>query len=192
VSTTHPTSTPHPVRPELRFIGGGARSGKSNAAVQQALAFDTPRVFIATAQALDDEMRTRIALHQQEREEGFDTLEAPHDLAEALRQSQHAKVVIIDCLTLWLSNLLFAGHSDTDIDKATNAWLQEAENHPGTVIVVANEVGLGIVPGDALSRRFRDLAGRLNQRVAARADHVEVRFFGLSMTLKTPDTGTGA
>lgn len=176
----------------LVFIGGGARSGKSSAAVARALAFDAPRLFIATAEARDEEMRARIEAHQQERSTEFETIEAPRDLAHAIKQSHHARVVLVDCLTLWLSNLLLDGRSDQEIDDATTDWLRAADEHPGTIVVVANEVGQGIVPDNALSRRFRDLAGRLNQRVAQHADHVEIRFFGLGMTLKNnapPDRG---
>lgn len=170
---------------ELVFIGGGARSGKSRAALTRALSHPAPRIFIATAEARDAEMRARIDAHRRERDSAFETIEAPRDLAGALRAHRDARVVIIDCLTLWLSNLLFDGRSDAEIEEATMQWIRAAQEHPHPVIVVANEVGQGIVPGDALSRRFRDLAGRLNQQVAAHADHVEVRFFGLSIPLKT-------
>lgn len=175
---------------ELIFIGGGARSGKSSAAVHAALEYPSPRVFIATAQAHDEEMHARIDAHQRERRDRFETIEAPIDLVRALQQSHHASVILIDCLTLWLSNLMFADQSDEEIACATGAWLKAAREHPGTVIVVANEVGQGIVPADPLSRRFRDLAGRLNQHVAQHADRVEVRFFGLGITLKAPHTGS--
>lgn len=176
---------------ELIFIGGGARSGKSRAAVERALTHPEPRVFIATAEARDDEMRARIEAHKQERDDAFDTHEAPHDLCAAIRAHPDARVLIIDCLTLWLSNLMFQDASDAEIEEATARWIRTAQEHKHTVIVVANEVGQGIVPGDALSRRFRDLAGRLNQQVAAAADRVEVRFFGLSLTLKADGKEVG-
>lgn len=166
------------------FIGGGARSGKSAAAVARAKQFDAPRLFFATAAPSDDEMRTRIALHQDERGHDFETVDVPIELGAALRSHPQASVVLIDCLTLWLSNQLFADRSDDEIRDATAAWLAAAKAHPGTVIIVANEVGQGLVPMDALSRRFRDEAGRLNQRVAAAADEVELRYFGLGLTLK--------
>lgn len=170
----------------LIFIGGGARSGKSRAAIAYAKAVDTPRVFIATAEARDSEMRARIAHHKAERRADFETIEAPRALCAAIVNAIEAKVIVIDCLTLWLSNLVLDGLADDEIETAANVWLDAAQAHPGTVIVVANEVGQGIVPDNALSRRFRDLAGKLNQRVAARADHVEVSFFGLSVVLKSP------
>src|SRR5699024_12403129 len=149
------------------------------------------RVFIATAEARDEEMRARIRAHQEERQAGFETLEAPRDLAHAVQQNHHAHVLLIDCLTLWLSNLLLDDLSDQAIDDATTAWLDAVADHPGNVIVVANEVGQGIVPDNALSRRFRDLAGRLNQRVAQCADLVEIRFFGLGVKLKDLSAAAG-
>lgn len=169
---------------ELIFIAGGARSGKSRAAVERALSYNGPRIFIATAEARDEEMRARIEAHRNERMDSFLTVEAPYDLTTPLRSWGHAHILVIDCLTLWLSNRMLHGDTDAVIDEATTQWLAAIHAHPHTVIVVANEVGQGIVPADELSRRFRDLAGRLNQRVAAKADRVEVRFFGLSLTLK--------
>lgn len=174
---------------QLMFIGGGARSGKSRAAIAQATTIDAPRVFIATAEAKDDEMHERIQRHKDERRADFEVIEAPRSLCSALHRSSHAQVVVVDCLTLWLSNLVLDGATDDEIEIATDAWLDAATQHSGTVIVVANEVGQGIVPGNALSRRFRDLAGRLNQRVAARANHVEARFFGLPVLLKSTASG---
>lgn len=179
-----------PTPSSLMFIGGGARSGKSRAAMSHATSLDGPRVFIATAEAKDDEMRVRIERHKAERRAEFETIEVPRGLSAALERSAHASVVVIDCLTLWLSNLLLDGLTNAQIESAADVWLNAAERHPGTVIVVANEVGQGIVPDNALSRRFRDLAGQLNQRVAARADYVEVRFFGLSVVLKSPASTT--
>lgn len=169
----------------LIFIGGGARSGKSAAAVQRAKQLPEPRLFLATAAPSDDEMRARIAMHQAERGLDFDTVAVPLELAAALNENPQASVVLIDCLTLWLSNLLFDERTDDEIRQATEKWLAAARQHPGTVVVVANEVGQGLVPMDALSRRFRDEAGRLNQRVAAEADEVELRYFGLGLTLKS-------
>lgn len=168
----------------LIFIGGGARSGKSAAAVARAKSFSPPRVFLATAAPSDEEMRTRIALHKKERGLRFETMEVPLELAAAIEGRGDASVIVIDCLTLWLSNLLFEQRTDEEIMHATEAWIEAAQQHPGTVVVVANEVGQGLVPMDALSRRFRDAAGRVNQRVAAAAHEVELRYFGLGLTLK--------
>lgn len=174
----------------LIFIGGGARSGKSSWAVRRALDCPAPRVFLATAQAYDDEMRARIALHQDERRDDFITVEAPLALAEAIASCPSGAVILIDCLTLWLSNMMLDETRISTLPDATTAWLDAAKAHHGTVIVVANEVGQGIVPMNALARAFRDEAGRLNQRVAERADEVYVSFFGLSLALKSSSDPT--
>ncbi len=159
---------------------GGARSGKSRLAQAAAEALPGPLVYVATATAGDDEMADRIARHQQDRGPRWRTVEAPVLLSEAIGDAAPA-VVLVDCLTLWLSNLMMDDH---DIDAATEkltAALRAAE-HP--VFLVANEVGLGIVPDTPLGRRFRDAAGRLNQQVAATVDRVEFVAAGLAMRLK--------
>jgi adenosylcobinamide kinase/adenosylcobinamide-phosphate guanylyltransferase len=145
-----------------------------------------PWVYVATAQALDDEMRSRISKHRARREMGrqpelgWQTIEAPIDLAGALIQAA-TWPVLVDCLTLWLSNLMLAGH---DLAAATEA-LETALNHrPAPTILVSNEVGLGIVPATPLGRAFRDAAGHLNQRIAARADRVLFMVAGLPLTVK--------
>lgn len=165
----------------LTFILGGARSGKSVHAENLATALPAPWTYIATAQAHDDEMAERIALHRARRGEGWETLDAPLDLAGALRAVPEGRPVLVDCLTLWLSNHMLAGH---DLD-ALSAELEEVLSAPrGAWFAVANEVGLGIVPDNALGRGFRDAAGRLNQRVAARADRVLFMVAGLPMQVK--------
>jgi len=169
----------------LTLIIGGARSGKSGHA--QALAeaeasvSGAPPVMIATAEALDDEMAERIACHRAERGEAWLTVEAPLDPAAALREVPPEHGVVLDCLTLWLSNLMFA---EADLDLATDALLEAAAMRRAPVVMVANEVGMGIVPENALARRFRDAAGRLNRRVADQADRVIVMFAGQALTLK--------
>lgn len=173
-----------PSNAPLIFIGGGARSGKSRSAVQRAFALSTPRAYIVTADPKDDEMHERVRLHQQERGNAFETFEEPRTLDVQLQALQGYGVVVIDCLTLWLSNLMFDGCTDNDIREKTDALLLAAKSLDCPVILVANEVGQGIVPMDALARRFRDEAGRLNQRVAAAADEVELRYFGLPLLLK--------
>lgn len=168
-------------RGRVVLIGGGARSGKSTLALR--LALDTPgrKVFVATATAGDDEMGDRIARHQAERGPEFSTVEEPVALVEALDRLD-AEVVLVDCLTLWLSNLMFAEHPDVEGEVAR---LVAALDRPGrTVIVVTNEVGLGIVPENALARRFRDVAGRAHQRLAARADEVYAGLLGVMLRLK--------
>jgi adenosylcobinamide kinase/adenosylcobinamide-phosphate guanylyltransferase len=168
----------------LTLIIGGARSGKSSLAL--ALAEEEARrrggapVMIATAEALDDEMAQRIAGHRAERGPAWRTLETPLALPEALAGLGGQDSAVVDCLTLWLSNLMFA---DADIEAAAEALLAAAAASPAALVMVANEVGMGIVPENALARRFRDEAGRLNRRVADQADRVIVMFAGHALTL---------
>lgn len=170
-----------PDRASLTFVLGGARSGKSTHAEQLTKVFPAPWTYIATAQAFDDEMAERIALHQSRRQTGWETLDAPLDLVGALGIVPDGRPVLVDCLTLWLSNHLLADH-DVEVECRR---LAEALSRPrGPWFVVANEVGLGIVPDNALGRRFRDAAGRLNQSVAAVADGVLFMVAGLSMRVK--------
>lgn len=164
------------------MVLGGARSGKSRRA--QALAEECAgeRVFVATAQAFDREMAERIALHQRDRDAGWRTVEAPTDLAGAIgREAGEGRVLLVDCLTLWVSNLLLA---DADIDAAGDALVNGLAETAGDIVLVSNEVGYGIVPDNALARRFRDAAGRLNQRVAAVCDVVELVVAGLPLRIK--------
>ena len=170
-----------PDRPRLTLVLGGARSGKSAHAETLATAFPSPWTYIATAQAFDDEMSERIAIHRARRVDGWETVDAPLDLAAALRAVQENRPVLVDCLTLWLSNHLLAGHDLETVSAELEAVLSAPR---GPWFVVANEVGLGIVPDNALARRFRDAAGRLNQRVAARADSVLFTVAGLPMRVK--------
>ncbi len=169
-------SAPAPVQ-GVTFVLGGARSGKSTYAESLVTAHPPPWTYIATAQAFDAEMRTRIAAHRDGRVPGWNTVEAPIKLDEALRAPGP---VLVDCLTLWLSNLLLGEH---DIDAATFKLLNSLDRRDPTVLV-SNEVGLGIVPDNALARAFRDAAGRLHQAVAARADRVVFVVAGLPLILK--------
>jgi adenosylcobinamide kinase/adenosylcobinamide-phosphate guanylyltransferase len=164
----------------ITLILGGARSGKSARALTLAAA--APRVMIATAEALDDEMADRIALHKAERDAGWDTVECPLDLADAVRgAAAPGRVMVIDCLTLWLSNLMHAGRDPGAEAAALIAALRDA---PGRALLVSNELGMGLAPMEALSRAFRDAQGRLNQQIAAAADRVEFVAAGLPMILK--------
>lgn len=158
---------------------GGARSGKSRYAEALITWLPPPWIYIATAQAFDDEMRTRIAEHRARRAAGWRTAEAPLALADALRDAGNAPV-LVDCLTLWLSNLLLA---DADLSAAETA-LDAALSRTAPTVLVSNEVGLGIVPDNALARRFRDHAGQLHQRLAARADRVVFTVAGLPLFVK--------
>jgi adenosylcobinamide kinase/adenosylcobinamide-phosphate guanylyltransferase len=161
------------------LIGGGARSGKSRYALEKARAIEGSRAFVATAEAWDEEMAARIRDHREERGEEFATIEEPVELARVVAEAAF-DVLVIDCLTLWLSNLMFANR-DGEIEKLEMA----ARSARSTVIFVTNEVGSGIVPTDhALSREFRDRAGILNQRIAAIAQEVYFMVFGLAMRIK--------
>ena len=168
--------------PRIDFVIGGARSGKTRLALERAEASGLAPVMVATATAGDAEMADRIARHRAERGPAWSTVEETIDLAGVFRRAAAPdRVLVVDCLTLWLSNVMFADR-DVEADIATLvAALGEAR---GPVILVSNEVGLGIVPGDALSRRFRDHQGRLNQKVAAAADRVTFVAAGLPLIMK--------
>jgi adenosylcobinamide kinase / adenosylcobinamide-phosphate guanylyltransferase len=163
------------------LVLGGARSGKSRYAESLITERAPPWLYVATAEARDDEMAERIALHQNRRAAGWQTIEAPHDLASALAASPVEAPLLIDCLTLWLSNRMLA---DADLDAETARFEQALDRRAGMVVLVSNEVGFGIVPDNALARRFRDLQGRLNQRVAAHADRVALVVAGLPLIVK--------
>lgn len=167
------------------LVGGGARSGKSRFALEYAEQRFTRRAFIATAQSLDSEMAERIRRHQQSRGPGWTTIEAPLDLVGTLSLAAgEFEVAVVDCLTIWLSNVL--------LDAEKNAE-EEIESLAGrltdlaalSVILVTNEVGSGIVPDNELARKFSDLAGVLNQRVAQAADEVYWMAFGIPVAVKT-------
>ena len=169
---------------ELTLVLGGARSGKSRYAESLIAAlpprFQPPWAYIATAEAGDDEMAERIAGHRARRGSSWQTIEAPRDLASAL-QSCCRRPILVDCLTLWLSNLLLAGADiDTEIARLEEALATAA----APTVLVANEVGYGVVPDHPLGRRFRDLQGLLNQRIAARADRVVLIVAGLPLAVK--------
>ncbi|GHC88367.1 bifunctional adenosylcobinamide kinase/adenosylcobinamide-phosphate guanylyltransferase [Novosphingobium pokkalii] len=164
------------------FVIGGARSGKSRHAQMRAEQTGLAPVYVATAQAFDGEMADRIARHQADRDARWRTVEAPIDLAGAIaREAAPGRVLLVDCLTLWLTNLLLAEH---DIAAALTALERAVAGAAGPVIVVSNEVGQGIVPDNALARRFRDEAGWANQRLAACCDEVELVCAGLALRLK--------
>lgn len=164
------------------FVLGGARSGKSRYAQARAEAIAGRHIFIATAEAHDAEMRDRIARHRADRDERWQTVEAPHDLAAALDAADDADaVVLVDCLTIWISNLMLA---EADCEAATRELCEAIRQFEGQLILVANEVGLGIVPDNVLARRFRDEAGRTNQAVAAAVQEVQMIFAGLPQRLK--------
>jgi adenosylcobinamide kinase / adenosylcobinamide-phosphate guanylyltransferase len=170
-----------PAVSKLSLVIGGARSGKSRFA--ETLVTDTgrPRIYVATAEAWDDEMQARIARHKADRGEDWTTLQAPRDLCGALAQVPSDHVVLVDCATLWLTNQLLA---DADLDAETDLLMTALTTCASPVVVVSNEVGWSIVPDNALARQFRDAQGRLNQRLAAQADLVVAVMAGLPMVLK--------
>lgn len=165
---------------ELTLVLGGARSGKSRFAERLVEAHQGPWLYVATAQAFDDEMTARIATHRARRDGRWLTFDAPHRLADAIAANPHG-AMLIDCLTLWLTNRMLA---DADDDREGDALVEALRARSATTIVVSNEVGLGIVPDTPLGRRFRDAAGRLNQKVAATAEAVHFIAAGLPLRLK--------
>lgn len=174
--------------PPLTLVLGGARSGKS--AYAESLFTGPEAVYVATAEAIDDEMRDRIARHRARRGDGWITVEAPLDLAGALRTRTRdgSGGVLVDCLTVWLGNLMHAGR---DVDREAGSLLESlAPAAPkAPAVLVANEVGLGVVPDNPTARAFRDHAGRLNQALAGRADRVVLVTAGIPLVLKPARDG---
>ncbi len=176
----------------LILVGGGCRSGKSAFALDLARRLGPRRVFLATGQAFDDEMRARIATHRVERgADDFETVEEPVALVETLaalreRGAAAPHVVLVDCLTLWLSNLLLADLPDARIHAEIDRLvaLLAVPGRRFDVLLVTSEVGLGVVPESALGRRFRDLAGRAHQRLAAAADEIYAALLGCVLRLR--------
>jgi len=169
---------------KITFILGGARSGKSMYALR--LAKKRKRVaFIATCQALDREMQERIRLHQKQRSEHWKTFEEPRNLNSLLmRMGDAFDCILIDCLTLLVSNLILSGYKKEEVLKEIKAMLTSLRKKRAKVIMVSNEVGLGLVPANKLGRDFRDIAGRVNQAVAEEADEVFFTISGIPMKIK--------
>jgi adenosylcobinamide kinase/adenosylcobinamide-phosphate guanylyltransferase len=171
-----------PELPRLTFVLGGARSGKSRYAEALIEAAASEALYLATAEPLDAEMAARIAAHRARRGPRWTTREEPLALAETLASvARPGRPVLVDCLTLWLSNMILAGR---DVAAEIDALAVALPRLAGPAVLVANEVGLGIVPENDLARRFRDHAGRLNQSVAACADRVVFMAAGLPLVLK--------
>jgi adenosylcobinamide kinase / adenosylcobinamide-phosphate guanylyltransferase len=169
---------------QITLILGGARSGKSRFAQQLAESRGGDVLFVATAAPDDDDMAARIARHRAERPAHWRTLEVQRGLAPALALAPPAPIVVLDCVTLWVSNLLLADASWEAASAELDALLKWYRAHPVELIVVSNEVGLGIVPGDALSRAFREWLGWFNQRLAADAGAVYLMVAGLAIEVK--------
>jgi len=165
--------------PRLTLVLGGARSGKSRYA--EALIERRPAIYVATAEVRDAEMADRVRLHRSRRGENWQTRETPLDIAAVLREASPDAPILVDCLTLWLSNVLLAGR---DVAADCAGLLAALRDAAGPAILVANEVGLGIVPDNELARTFGDHAGRLNQEIAAIADRVVFVAAGLPLVLK--------
>ncbi|HEY7638712.1 MAG TPA: bifunctional adenosylcobinamide kinase/adenosylcobinamide-phosphate guanylyltransferase [Steroidobacteraceae bacterium] len=180
--------------PERHLILGGARSGKTNHAITLATKLaatrELPVVYVATAQALDDEMRHRIERHRVQRPQSWRTIEAPLELAAALR-AQPPAILVVDCLTLWLSNALLPDFDEVQPSAPLRRWEQERAalsnwlaEYRGAALLVSNEVGSGIVPASALARRFQDEQGRLNQEIAMLCERVTLVVAGIAMPIK--------
>ena len=165
----------------LTLVLGGARSGKSRHAEGLIEAAPGPWTYIATAQAFDDEMRARIALHRARRSSDWITIDAPIELPQAMRAAPQGRPILVDCLTLWLTNLML---SDADVSEARADLLGACRDAQGPLVLVSGEVGLGIVPENALARRFRDELGALNQALAQAAEHVVLTVAGLPLKVK--------
>jgi len=183
--------------PERHLVLGGARSGKTRHALELAesagRARGAPVVYVATAEARDAEMAERIARHRAERPLAWRTMEAPHALAQALRDVATGTVIVIDCLTLWLSNALLQDFNEQRPLDELPGWVAEhqallrlLEEFAGVVIMVSNEVGSGMVPLSALARRFQDEQGRLNQVLAALCERVTLVVAGIPVPIKSP------
>ncbi len=172
------------------LVTGGCRSGKSRYAQQLAESLPGRRAYVATCPVQDDEMRRRVDAHRRDRAgRGWETIEEPLHLNTTLRDADH-DVLLVDCLTLWVSNLMLRGEQtgadvdELDIETHAKELMNLCRGRGGTVVMVTNEVGMGIVPDNALARRYRDLVGRLNQTVAREADDVTLVACGLPIHLK--------
>ena len=182
----------------LTLILGGARSGKSDYAQALVGQTDAQVLFVATAAPLDEEMQARIAVHRSRRPAHWVTLEAPRQVGEAIRSALPSEWVLLDCITLLVSNLLVGlpepvMESDyyAEVDKELNGLLETISNSPAKWVIVSNEVGMGIVPVYPMGRYFRDALGRVNQRLAQVADTVFFMVSGLAMLVKGSSSGSG-
>lgn len=169
----------------LIFITGGCRSGKSRYALDYANRHFSKKLYLATCEALDEEMAERIENHKKARGPEWQTLEEPIHVIKGIKQYENeTEVILLDCVTLWLSNLLMRGQGDPDIIKEADHLIQAMKQSPASFIVVTNEVGMGIVPVDPISRRFRDLSGMINQKIAEGAGAVIYTVSGIPLFLK--------
>ncbi len=176
---------------EIIFVIGGCRSGKSSHALQTAEKMPGNRkIYIATCVPQDDEMRQRAAKHQKERSQSWATVEVPLDLPKAiLENSQKENVILVDCLTLWLSNLMMETDDEKKLEKMIARLTAALEKAPGTIVLVSNEIGTGIVPENKLARQYRDIIGLVNQAVAKTAGKVIWMVAGIPVTIKGQQPG---
>jgi adenosylcobinamide kinase/adenosylcobinamide-phosphate guanylyltransferase len=174
---------------KIVFITGGARSGKSSFALKQASGIPGKKAYIATAEPLDEEMRERIEDHRKQRGKEWDTFEEPLMIAEVInRIGDRYAALVLDCLTLWLSNMM---HAKLGIEAEIERLISALRSHQTSVFIVSNEVGMGIVPENEMARKFRDMAGMLNRKIAGAADEVYIVVAGLPLKIKeTHDTGS--
>ena len=173
----------------LTLLLGGARSGKSRSAVRLAASWDGPVVVVATGEPRDEEMAARIARHRAERPPEWTTIEEPVDLQAAIEGAPQGAATIVDCLTLWISNLMERRFNDDEVERRARDAARVAAGRPAPTIAVSNEVGWGIVPMHAVSRRYRDLLGLANQAWAAEADRVLLMIAGRALPLHRLEEG---
>ena len=170
---------------KIIFITGGARSGKSQFAQAIAQNFSGPKVYLATAQALDEEMAIRIRRHRENRPPDWQTLEEPWGIARAIEEKGSLfSLILLDCVTLWISNLMMAGWSEEKILEEADRLVRICRRTECSLILVGNEVGMGIVPDNPSARNFRDLSGLIQQKIAGEADEVYVMVSGLPVKIK--------
>jgi adenosylcobinamide kinase / adenosylcobinamide-phosphate guanylyltransferase len=173
----------HPKR--IVFIIGGARSGKSQFALEMARIFPGPKAYLATAQPLDEEMSDRIRRHRESRGKDWETLEEPLNIAGVLdERGSQFDLILLDCLTLWLSNAMMAGWTEEKVLSETDRFLRAARGARSSLLIVSNEVGLGIVPDNPAARTFRDWSGWIHQKVAREADEVYFLLCGIAQRIK--------
>jgi len=167
------------------LITGGCRSGKSRFALDYTNRHFSRKLFLATAEILDDEMARRVENHRKMRGPEWETAEEPLAIVERISQyAEKVEVILIDCITLWLSNLLMKGEADSKVMDAVDRFVEILKQKRTSFVIVSNEVGMGIVPADPLSRRFRDLAGKANQTIAHGVDTVIFMVSGIPLFLK--------
>jgi adenosylcobinamide kinase / adenosylcobinamide-phosphate guanylyltransferase len=182
---------------KIVLVTGGGRSGKSTYAQRLAETLPGPRAYIATATAFDEELQERIAKHRESRRDDLwsQTVEEPLALARAMREASACSTLLVDCLTVWVGNLMWAAEqaggagtapTEADVTSSCEEIVAACRQHEGAVVLVTNEVGMGIIPDNDAARLYRDLLGRCNQVIAAAADTVILMVSGLPLTLKAP------